>query len=204
MDISKDKLAEERVKLEIAAEIQKRKKWTSVDFQLAHWFVWISLIASFTSAILTAVNSINPEYRWVIAVIAGLPGLILSIDKIFDFKQRAVWGVFYEIDLHEVEDDLMFGKADAYSSVKALRNVVRKNEGLYRNIGFFGSSENIKNNEDSDHGEIDIKAVAAQNNDQPTEAVEQPETDKQEEIPVSEKEELDNRDINKVKRVEPN
>ncbi|CAG5072897.1 hypothetical protein DYBT9623_04435 [Dyadobacter sp. CECT 9623] len=151
MDNTVSTQVENDLKAEIAAEINKRKKWINIDFKLAHWFVWISLIASFTSAILTVADPFKEEYRWITAVIAGLPGLVVSIDKIFDFKSRAVWGIFYEIDLHEVQDAFNWKKVDAYSSAQALRQVVRKNEGIYRNIGFFGSNEvvDLSNNSET-------------------------------------------------------
>jgi hypothetical protein len=142
-------------KHELNQEIQRRKKYINFDFSLAHFFFWLSIIASFTSAIIIAGDYLK-EYKIIVSVIAGIPGLVVAIDKTFDFARRAAWGTMYKIDLQELKNDIDFGNVDIHKGSRSLREIMRKNESAFFRIGFFakekdgdskkGQSERIRSN----------------------------------------------------------
>jgi len=91
---------------EVSKKIKHTRRFESMDFRLAHIFLWISILASFTSTIVVA-SGVEEKYKIIFAIIAGVPGLVILIDKTFDFKKRAVWGAMLRIDLEELNDDLL-------------------------------------------------------------------------------------------------
>ncbi len=134
--------------IEIKKEIRKRIKYTGWDFKLAHSLLWISIIASFCSSIIIASNNetINKIF---VAIIAGIPGLVIVIDKTFDFAKRSAWDVMYTIDLQELKNDYDFGKIDAYTAAQRLQGIIRRNEALFLKIGFFSEENRPQDKADS-------------------------------------------------------
>ena len=62
---------------EINKELQKRVKSISRDSSLAHIILWVSIIASFASAIMVASGQqIFINNIWL-AIVAGIPGLVV-------------------------------------------------------------------------------------------------------------------------------
>lgn len=130
---------------EIEKEIKHRKTYESMDFKLAHIFLWVSILASFGASIIIAAGatlskdtSVN---KIIIAIIAGIPGLVILIDKSFDFAKRAVWGAIYRIELEELKDELVFKKIDPYDSSKKFREIKKRNELAYSRIGSFAQKK---------------------------------------------------------------
>lgn len=60
--------------------------------------MWLSILASFSSAIIIAADDVEIDKIWV-AIIAGIPGLVVVIDKSFDFVRRTAWDTMYKIQL---------------------------------------------------------------------------------------------------------
>ena len=134
------------IKDELIKEIKKRKKWEKGDFQLAHFFIWFSILASFSSSIIIAAGDIGIN-KIIVAIIAGIPGLVVVVDKTFEFARRSAWDTMYKIDMQELKDDVDFGKIDGYAAAKKLREITRRNESAYLKIGFF--SQKSKGDEDN-------------------------------------------------------
>ena len=128
---------------ELLNEIRKRNKYEGWDFKLAHFFLWLSIFASFSSAIIIAAGDMDIP-KIVVAIIAGIPGLVVVIDKSFDFARRTAWGTMYKIDLQELLDDVDFGKVDTYTAAKRLRKISRKHETAFLKIGFFEKDKDEK------------------------------------------------------------
>src|SRR5690554_3938908 len=70
------------LQLEIEKEIKHRKFYEKLDLRLAHIFLWVSILASFGSSIIIAADV--DIGKLVVAIIAGVPGLVVLIDKSFD------------------------------------------------------------------------------------------------------------------------
>lgn len=121
---------------EINKELQKRVKSISRDSSLAHIILWVSIIASFASAIMVAsgqqifINSI-----WL-AIVAGIPGLVVLLDKTFDFARRSSSGIMYKIELQELKNDYDFGKINAYRAAQRLQEITRRHESSFLKVGF--------------------------------------------------------------------
>lgn len=129
------------VKREIEQQIKKRKKYIGMDFSLAHFFLWVSILASFTSSILIAAG-VNWD-RIVVAIIAGIPGLVILIEKSFDFAKRASWGALYKVELEQLKYDLIFERVEPYDVSKRLVEIEAKYEIEFSKIGFFAKKKPI-------------------------------------------------------------
>ena len=129
-----------KLEMELLSEIEKkikhRRRFELMDFRLAHIFLWVSILASFISTIVIASGE-SYVHEILFSVIAGIPAIVILIDKNFDFKRRSVWGAKFRIELEDLKDDLVFNKVDAYTAAKKLREIERKFESLYSEIGFF-------------------------------------------------------------------
>ena len=95
------------LKDELTKQIQKRTKYEGWDFKLAHFFIWLSIFASFSSSIMIAAGVEPIDKVWV-AVIAGIPGLVVVVEKSFDFARRTAWDTMYKIDMQELKDKIDF------------------------------------------------------------------------------------------------
>ena len=138
--------AEKELQDEISRKIKHTRRFATMDFSLAHLFLWISILASFTSTIIVAYG-VPEDWEIVIAIIAGVPGLVILIDKTFDFKRRAVWGAMLRIELQELRDDLLIRKLDPDKASKKFREIERTYESAFSEIGFF-SQKKQKDDED--------------------------------------------------------
>lgn len=131
------------IKEELSKAIKKRSFYEFWDLRLAHFFLWFSVIASFTSAIVIASGDVQIPKIWI-AVIAGIPGLVVVIERTFDFSKRSAWGTIFKIELQEVQDDLLFGKIDSYTASRKLREISQRNEILFLRIGSFVNKDSIE------------------------------------------------------------
>jgi len=121
---------------EINKELQKRIKSVGRDSALSHTILWVSIIASFASAIMVASGQqIFINNIWL-AIIAGIPGLVVLVDKTFDFARRSSSGIMYKIELQELKNDYEFGKINAYRAAQRLQEIIRRHESSFLKIGF--------------------------------------------------------------------
>lgn len=103
--------------------IEHHTYWGSRDFIYSQVILWIALVASFAATILvsTATDKIP---KWVIAVIAGLPALAMTVEKTFHYQERSQWHEGYSIRLEGLQSDIQSGKvaqADVGSLLKNLK-----------------------------------------------------------------------------------
>jgi len=133
MDTNK---AAQSFELEIEKELKKRTKNIVWDSTLAHLVLWISIITSFASSIMVASGQkIFSNNIWL-AIIAGIPGLVVLIEKTFDFSKRSASGIMYKIALQELKNDYAFGKIDAYRAAQRLQEIIRRHESSFLREGF--------------------------------------------------------------------
>jgi len=136
MDTNK---ATQSFEAEINRELQKRVKSISRDSSLAHIILWVSIIASFASAIMVASGQqIFVNNIWL-AIVAGIPGLVVLLDKTFDFARRSSSGIMYKIELQELKNDYDFGKINAYRAAQRLQEIIRRHESAFLRVGFLAN-----------------------------------------------------------------
>lgn len=136
MDANK---ATQSLELEIDKELKKRIRNIARDSSLAHIILWVSIIASFASAIMVASGQqIFVNNIWL-AIIAGIPGLVVLLDKTFDFARRSSSGIMYKIELQELKNDYDFGKINAYRAAQKLQEITRRHESSFLRVGFLAS-----------------------------------------------------------------
>ncbi len=137
MDTNK---AAQSFELEIRNELKTRVKSIRRDATLAHCILWLSIIASFASAIMVASGQeIFANNIWL-AIIAGIPGLVVLLEKTFDFSRRSTSGTLYRIELQELKNDYDFGKVDAYKAAQRLQNIIRRHESAVSKAAFGGET----------------------------------------------------------------
>lgn len=73
----------------IRARQKLDNKWGKFDFILAQLFVWLAILASFLTAILTAADQV--QEKLVLALLTAIPGTVIVIEKSFSFARRARW-----------------------------------------------------------------------------------------------------------------
>jgi hypothetical protein len=93
----------------ITARIGHDEKWARLDFLCAQLFVWLTILASFFTAILAAAEAVSPL---LLAFLAAIPGTVIVIEKSFAFSKRARWHWAMVATLEEYKNKLEFQSAD--------------------------------------------------------------------------------------------
>ncbi|MGN6490717.1 MAG: hypothetical protein ACTHLE_01875 [Agriterribacter sp.] len=139
MDTNK---AAQSFELEIETALKKRVKFIFWDSTLAHCVLWLSIIASFASSIMVASGQqIFANNIWL-AIIAGIPGLVVLLEKTFDFSKRSASGILYKIELQELKNEYDFGRITAYKAAQRLQEITRRHEAAVLKIGFSSPERN--------------------------------------------------------------
>ncbi|GGD61686.1 hypothetical protein GCM10011514_27160 [Emticicia aquatilis] len=140
------------LKAEIRRKITKTYWLGFADHTLAHVFVWVSVLASFISSILISYEKKNEIVEQLnLAVIAGVPGLIIIISRTFDFAKRAWRNSIYEIELRKLYDLLELTETSTFDVALKYRKLCKDFENKYFEIGFFDAQNlDISDNNDSD------------------------------------------------------
>ncbi|SHF36369.1 hypothetical protein SAMN04488522_102981 [Pedobacter caeni] len=146
MNISEKELfdaeMEDALKADLCRLIRRMKRLERLDSTIAHSLFWLSILASFSSAILV---SGKYDSTYLLAVIAGIPGLVVVIEKTFDFTQRTVWDLNFRMEFEELLDEMKYKKIAGYKAVKKFRKIIRKNEYAFQKIGFFSKTNTDRN-----------------------------------------------------------
>lgn len=101
----------------IAARIDHDERWAKLDFLCAQIFVWLTILASFFTAILAAAEAVSPL---LLAFLAAIPGTVIVIEKSFAFSRRARWHWTMVATLEEYKNKLEFQSADVGEVSKLL------------------------------------------------------------------------------------
>lgn len=127
--------------MEIQKEKAKLKRIQWWDHRLAHSITWISVLASFTATIMVAFKKELCDKSILTAVIAGIPGLMIAIDKAFDFGRRSHWDIMFEIGLQKILDEIELTETDTFELAKKYRELRESFESSYFKIGFFSHKQ---------------------------------------------------------------
>jgi len=110
--------AEQKMLLEqIAAALSTNSSIGTYDYVILHTIFWISIIASATAALLTAISK---GEKWLVAVLAALPALCLTVENTFSFTTRYSIRNQAVLDLKALTRDI------------ELKNTVTTSEGVDR------------------------------------------------------------------------
>lgn len=99
----------------IATRIDHDERWARLDFLCAQIFVWLTILASFFTAILAAAEAVPPL---LLAFLAAIPGTVIVIEKSFAFSRRARWHWAMVAALEEYKSKLEFQNADVAEVAK--------------------------------------------------------------------------------------
>jgi hypothetical protein len=111
---------------EILKYIKYNRFWCAVNFILSEFLFWLAILSSFFGAIFTS-NKIVSDY--VMAMIVGIPALVLIINKKFKHHDRSYWHNDYVIRLKRLYRRSLYLNGTDKSIVEALNeleNVMEK------------------------------------------------------------------------------
>ena len=80
-------------------------KWARTDFIIAQVFIWLAILSSFSTAILTVADVVP---KLVLALLAAIPGAVILVDKSFSFARRARWHYDMVAKLDQFSNQLQF------------------------------------------------------------------------------------------------
>lgn len=103
----------------ISARIDHDERWAKLDFLCAQIFVWLTILASFFTAILAAAEAVPPL---ILAFLAAIPGTVIVIEKSFAFSRRARWHWTMVATLEEYKGQLEFQQVDVAEVSKLYGN----------------------------------------------------------------------------------
>lgn len=126
---------------EIQKETAKIKRTRWWDHRLACSITWISILTSFIATISIAFQPNTHTPFLLIAILAGIPGLMIAIDKAFEFGKRASWGTSFEIELQKILDEIELTNTDTHELAKKYRELRKTFESNYFKIGFFSTKQ---------------------------------------------------------------
>ena len=128
--------------------IAHHEEWGPKDFAYTQIILWVSILSSFTATILAATEA--PSV--LVAVIAGLPALTITIDKVFRYRERAIWHDRYAIELNNLRDELQISGMSADDIVKRLAALRKSMDEQWpgENMGGMPKSEEPKQGGDSE------------------------------------------------------
>ena|SRR5438105_5826867 len=85
-------MIEPDLKSELESTISYSKLWGRRNFFYAHLIFILSVLGSFLSSVLTSANlGTDARWKWFIAVLSALPGLVLLINNTLRFEERTKW-----------------------------------------------------------------------------------------------------------------
>ncbi|HYH15277.1 MAG TPA: hypothetical protein VD794_08655 [Flavisolibacter sp.] len=93
---------------ELTEQIEKRHRYTHLDFQANQILLWTTIASSFLTAIVAVIDA-EP---WITASLASLSGSLILVDKYFTFSKRQIWNCVYRIKLEKLYRDLEYKNVD--------------------------------------------------------------------------------------------
>lgn len=117
---------------DLVYKIAKRKKWETRDFITSQLLVWFAIITSFV----TTITAVLKAPTLLTAVLAGLSGVLILIDKNFTFSKRSTWNALYRIKLEKLKRELEFKDAEIEEIADQLTELDLKMERDFPNADF--------------------------------------------------------------------
>lgn len=94
----------EDLEAEITEALAEHARWQSHDFVFAQVLLWLGITASAISALYAA--GVVDMWKWLGAVIAAIPGVVIVVDKTFKYSARSSWHAMYGASLRALKRDL--------------------------------------------------------------------------------------------------
>ena len=91
--------------------------WAWNDFIVSQTLLWVAILSSFAASICASRDKIP---KWLIATIAGLPALMLMVEKTFRYIDRNAWHDAYTVDLQALRDELAIAQTPQIEVAKRL------------------------------------------------------------------------------------
>jgi len=107
-------LSPEKIQLskDIDVQITKRRRYENGNFYLHQTFTWVSVLASFSTAILAGISSQTHTDTYIIkitvALLAALTAAVTLVNKNFSFDKRALWNTVFRSKLEAIKRDLTY------------------------------------------------------------------------------------------------
>jgi hypothetical protein len=108
-EVGMDAGIEERTALRnrLVEHRMRNEKWGRISFYIAQTFAWLTVVASFAAAVLSA-GGLLTDHRFLVAVLAAIPGAVIVVDKRFAFAKRAQWHNVLGARVERIENALLF------------------------------------------------------------------------------------------------
>jgi hypothetical protein len=123
--------------LDVKKRIRKRKRFETADSWLYQTFLWLSILSSFTTAVLAAVmaaEGTKQNNALYTAISAAISAFVLSIDKHFSFGKRALWNSVFRCDLEAILRDVYYNIDPLEKGVERLNKLDREMEANFPNL----------------------------------------------------------------------
>jgi len=91
---------------EINAKIEKYTKFAVIDYSLSQIIFWIAIVASMAAAIIIATGVLKNNIL-LVAVIAAIPAVTVTISEKLNFEARSRWDTEYLNGLHKLRRELL-------------------------------------------------------------------------------------------------
>src|SRR4051794_38623899 len=88
-------MTKERLTNDILANIADREKLAKRDFKTSETLLSISILSSFMTATLAVNHNVDKN---LIAILGGLPGIIILYYKRYSYSKRSTWNELYRLD----------------------------------------------------------------------------------------------------------
>jgi hypothetical protein len=114
--------AQTEIVKEVSELIDEYSKYESSDQVIVFGLVWMSILASATAALLTALENGS---KALVAIIAAIPALCLAIESSFKFSQQYQLRRAATADLLALRDELQYEGLASVDGSKRKREIVR-------------------------------------------------------------------------------
>lgn len=107
---------------EVSALVVEYTKFEGYDQKIVFGVVWISIIASAVAALLAALGQGPKE---LVAVLAALPALCLTIESNFKFSQQYQYRRMATAALQELQDGLKYQNLSTFDGAKSKAAILK-------------------------------------------------------------------------------
>ena len=123
MSLSPEKL---QLSKDIDKRICKRGFYEDSDFYLHQTFTWVSILASFSTAILAGIATKVTDtdtIKITIALLASLTATVTLVNKNFSFDKRALWNAVFRSKLEAIQRNLIYKSQPIETTVDELNKL---------------------------------------------------------------------------------
>lgn len=122
---SNPKKLEESVSAEIADSIAVYCRWSKICDWVATILTALSIVASFAATVIVASNW-HKENTVLVAIVAGLPGMLLTISQSCLLRERAVWFWDLVLEYQELQRAIERGEISFEDASRRIDTIERR------------------------------------------------------------------------------